>query len=668
MSAIDDIRTTLKGAGTDLARLYIQLGSTDLETQPMTTAGPHARITESSREYDLKAPLERVGTTWRNWDTGRCVALALDIDGDDHAGGHTSEQIAAAIESSPPYIAWYWSRRGKGVTGIVPLDAPAPTRADLTQLGRRLRQKLTAEWPAASMIDVIGGNCWVWWSGATGRAHMLIRDATEGITLDDLPELARVERTTERTALTVPDTLSARHRTDLETLRGSQCPPQYDPASQSYRVHTVTLSLIDPSLKTVSRGTNPSQPNAYMYPTGDGAWTVYRYAGAAEHESWTHRDGRTWTTLNPQSEIDWASLPKTELQLPVTQPTTSVLPLSISTLATMHPVKSEPLIDGLIRLGETANIIAAPKVGKSWLVYGLALSIVTGRPWMGFPTRKGKVLLIDNELHPAVIADRIARVAAEMSISASEYGQMLYVSSLRGRLLDLPGIERQIIDQLDAGTYAAVICDAWYRFSPGGAAGENDNSSMTQAYNSIDRMASKSRAAWLLVHHVSKGDQSGKSVVDVGAGAGSQARATDCHMVLREHELPDTVVLEAKVRSFPPVRPVVLGWQYPIWRVIDADPTALKKPNAKKSVPSPAEIAAQQSEALAEHERLRTAVLEAVRSDDHTDSSLRRRLTGIIRPAQLSRLVNDMLTDGQLTRVPAAKYGKPCDVYREVTA
>lgn len=139
-------------------------------------------------------------------------------------------------------------------------------------------------------------------------------------------------------------------------------------------------------------------------------------------------------------------------------------------------------------------------------------------------------------------------------------------------------------------------------------------------------------------------------------------------MVLREHELPDTVVLEAKVRSFPPVKPVVLEWQYPIWRVIDADPTRLKRANGKRDVPTPAEIAAHEADALAEQERLRTTVLDAIRSEDHSDSSLRRRLTGIIRPAQLSRLINDLMADGQLTRVAATKYGKPCDVYRVVSA
>jgi hypothetical protein len=62
----------------------------------------------------------------------------------------------------------------------------------------------------------------------------------------------------------------------------------------------------------------------------------------------------------------------------------------------------------------------------------------------------------------------------------------------------------------------------------------------------------------LLVHHSSKGDQSGKSVRDVGSGAGAWSRAADVHLGLREHEEPDAVVFDGVVRSWPPVEPFVM--------------------------------------------------------------------------------------------------------------
>ena len=61
----------------------------------------------------------------------------------------------------------------------------------------------------------------------------------------------------------------------------------------------------------------------------------------------------------------------------------SPVAVNIATLIVDHPKLAEPVIDGLLRRGETGNIIADPKRGKSWLAYGLILSVATGDPWLG---------------------------------------------------------------------------------------------------------------------------------------------------------------------------------------------------------------------------------------------------------------------------------------------
>jgi len=57
--------------------------------------------------------------------------------------------------------------------------------------------------------------------------------------------------------------------------------------------------------------------------------------------------------------------------------------LSIGMLIAQNPALSPPVIQGLLRIGETANIIAAPKAGKSWLANALALATATGGDWLG---------------------------------------------------------------------------------------------------------------------------------------------------------------------------------------------------------------------------------------------------------------------------------------------
>jgi hypothetical protein len=90
--------------------------------------------------------------------------------------------------------------------------------------------------------------------------------------------------------------------------------------------------------------------------------------------------------------------------------------------------------------------------------------------------------------------------------------------------------------------------------------------------------------SFVLIHHTSKGNQSQKELTDVGAGAGAQSRATDTHVILRRHEESDAVVLEAAVRSWPPVPPRCLRWAFPVWMPADdLDSSALKKEGGKKA-------------------------------------------------------------------------------------
>ena len=257
-------------------------------------------------------------------------------------------------------------------------------------------------------------------------------------------------------------------------------------------------------------------------------------------------------------------------------------PVSLADLITNYPDLRKPVIHGLLRQGETMNIIAAPKIGKSWLVTDLALSIATGRPWLDtFQTDPGNVLIIDNELHSETSAHRIPQVATARRIDLAEVGDRVYVQNLRGHWQDIFSLGAYF-RSLEAGRYRVVILDAMYRLMPRDA-DENDNGTMSNIYNAIDRYADLLGCCFVLIHHSTKGSQSGKAITDVGAGAGAQSRATDTHLILRPHEENDVVVLEAAVRSWPPVAPRCLRWTYPVWTVDDTlDPTSLRGERAKR--------------------------------------------------------------------------------------
>jgi hypothetical protein len=235
------------------------------------------------------------------------------------------------------------------------------------------------------------------------------------------------------------------------------------------------------------------------------------------------------------------------------------------------------VIDGLLRQGETLNIVAPSKIGKSWLAYSLALSAVAGRPWLNHRwfCAPGPVAIIDNELHPETISARLKAVRETMELPPEVENHMM-IATLRGKWKPLDELN-SVIQHLMENPPVLVILDSLYRFLPEGCS-ENDNAAMAQVYNQIDTMsATLERSGVVVIHHASKGNQAGKSVTEVGRGAGAISGATDSHLILREHEEADCFVAEAVTRTWPKPEPIVLRWNYPLWESTEHDPERLKR-------------------------------------------------------------------------------------------
>jgi hypothetical protein len=235
------------------------------------------------------------------------------------------------------------------------------------------------------------------------------------------------------------------------------------------------------------------------------------------------------------------------------------------------------IIEGLQREGETINVVAPSKTGKSWLALGLGLSIASGLDWLGrYPVNSGPVLYIDNELHSETLQYRVETVAAALSLRMEDLPGFAWCN-LRGQFVDLHALARKL-DSITPGTYREIILDAWYRFLPKGVS-ENDNAAITELYNLLDAMADRLQCGFICIHHSSKGNQSNKVVTDVGAGAGSQSRAADSHVVLRAHEEDQAYVLEAGARSFPKIEPMGVRFTFPIWHIDESLDTTRLRPD-----------------------------------------------------------------------------------------
>lgn len=271
-------------------------------------------------------------------------------------------------------------------------------------------------------------------------------------------------------------------------------------------------------------------------------------------------------------------------------------PIPLGTLKKRFPEMRPVLIDGFLRIGETMNIIAAPKTGKSWLVTQLAVCVASGTDWFGHTCAPGKVLLIDNELHEETSANRIPLVVDAMrkvNPGLPNVDDMIDVWNLRGKWKSIADLSAWLPRFRDAG-YRMIVIDAFYRALPKDT-DENDNGSIAGIYNLIDTFAKQVGCSFVLIHHTSKGNQSQKSITDVGAGAGSQSRAADTHLILREHKDDGYLVLEAVVRSFPRQEPIVLQKAFPLmvpdYGRSPEDLAGKAEVGVKKDDPPPSEIA-----------------------------------------------------------------------------
>lgn len=123
----------------------------------------------------------------------------------------------------------------------------------------------------------------------------------------------------------------------------------------------------------------------------------------------------------------------------------------------------EPLIDGLLRRTEIMNVDCRTKTGKSWFILQLAHSLVMGWDFLGFPCKKCKVLIMDNELHKATIASRMLWVGQKMNIPANcPELENLIVNTQRIKRHDVNEIAR-VAEQIREQEIDVVIIDALYR-------------------------------------------------------------------------------------------------------------------------------------------------------------------------------------------------------------
>ena len=241
---------------------------------------------------------------------------------------------------------------------------------------------------------------------------------------------------------------------------------------------------------------------------------------------------------------------------------------------------------GVLRLGSKLVVGGGSKMGKTWCLVDLALAVASGGKWLGhFQCRQGSVLYVNLELRRHTAGRRVRWIAEKRGLMQGlairpDVAKAIQTWNLRGKCYDLITMlstARQRLKDKDAPKFSLIILDPIYKTY--GDKDENSAGDMAALMLEIERFADECNAAIAFAAHFSKGNQSGKEAMDRISGSGVMARDPDAIMTFTNHEEDDCYTVDAILREFAPIPPLVLQWDAPLMNPrVDLDPTKLKQP------------------------------------------------------------------------------------------
>ena len=274
------------------------------------------------------------------------------------------------------------------------------------------------------------------------------------------------------------------------------------------------------------------------------------------------------TNIGRKSWVDWMDFVEG-----VTDELPDMEPLSVYKDA--PPQLPEELIGGILRRGHKMLISGSSKAGKSFLLMELCVALAEGRPWLGFPCKKGRVLYVNLEIDPASAVNRFLKIYEALGIPPKNMDSIV-LWNLRGHAVPLDQLVPKLIRRMRDRHFDAIIIDPIYKVITGD---ENNASEMGAFCNQFDKICTATGCSAIYCHHHSKGAQGMKKAMDRASGSGVFARDPDAQLDMIQLELSEDIEnnvrdggatawrLESSLREFPNIKPVNFWFEYPIHKV-----------------------------------------------------------------------------------------------------
>lgn len=232
----------------------------------------------------------------------------------------------------------------------------------------------------------------------------------------------------------------------------------------------------------------------------------------------------------------------------------ALVPMSAEALLEKEIEMPEEIVKGLLPVG-SAILAGAPKSGKSYIVMTLVLAIATGKEFLGYPTKKSRVLYLDLET-PTHLHQKRMEQLAETGDDLSEVD--IITQSNRDMVSTLgEGFEEQIEAYLDTHKDCkTVVIDTLGEIMNSGTIDEMKVGSQyakeKEAYERLIAMARNRRVLILVVDHTTK-VSAGKDPFLTIRGTYATAGSYDTLMVLsvpdQEMALPGEKIRRLSVKG-----------------------------------------------------------------------------------------------------------------------